>query len=454
MIDIRAGRKTNPSGNELQLMRDLVTRYGSFQLTESSSTQSNGIKSHGCTVLLTGATGSLGAHILSSLRSTPSITKIICLVRASSPEEAKSRVNGSLSKRRLPQLPTSGFSEGPFVECLPMKLGESALGLSPSLTRTFQDPTTLIIHAAWAVNFSMRLQSFENEHVRGLRHILDLMLSAHGEPARLVFCSSVASMLGKPGAKDAAEEAFIPEAISSLPETASELGYSRSKWVAEAICNEAHKKTKLHGKISVVRIGQLCGDTENGVWNASEAWPTMLSSVAVSGCLPDLRDETLGWLAVDLAAKAVIEIGLGRSDDTSVDETSKCAVYHVLNTDRSVRWADMLDWIRDLRPEAFQIIGVREWVARLEGLDGKDGEHPAKKLLGLWKNAYCRDEGRDAVDGAEIADREGTTSKPLQFSMQRTKAAAPVMRDVRPVTKEHFAKLWRWVESDMIGGGG
>ena len=436
-------------------MKDLVTKYGSFEPVELPNTQSNGIDSHGPTVILTGATGSLGAHILSSLRSTPSVTKIVCLVRASSPEDATSRVNNSLAKRRLPQLPPSLSSEGPSVECLPTKLGEPSLGLSPTLlARTFQDPTTLIIHAAWAVNFSLRLQSFENEHIRGLRHILDLMLSAPGKPARLVFCSSVASVLRNHGAGDATE-ALIPETISTLPEAASELGYSRSKWVAEAICSEAHQKTGLHGKISVVRIGQLCGDTEKGVWNASEAWPTMLSSVAASGCLPDLRDETLGWLAVDMAAKAVIEIGLGRNEVTDVDETSKCAVYHVLNPDRSVLWADMLAWIRDMRSEAFQIVDVREWIARLEALDGKDGEHPAKKLLGLWRNAYCKDDGIDAVNHvAEAAGRERRKSEPLRFSMQRTKAAAPVMRDVGPITKEHFAKIWKWIESEMIGGSG
>ena len=181
----------------------------------------------------------------------------------------------------------------------------------------------------------------------------------------------------------------------------------------------------------------------------------MLSSVAVSGCLPDLKDETLGWLAVDLAARAVVEIGFSNSDANSIDESSRCAVYHVMNPDRSVRWADMLNWIRELRPETFQIIDVRQWVARLEGLDGKDGEHPAKKLLSLWRNAYCADEGNDTVDGkAETADREQTISEPLQFSMHRTKAASPVMRDVGPITKEHFAKIWRWIESEMIGGGG
>lgn len=58
----------------------------------------------------------------------------------------------------------------------------------------------------------------------------------------------------------------------------------------------------------MLRIGQLCGDRESGVWNATEAWPLMLASGRVAGCLPGLEGEALGWLAVDLAAEAVAEV--------------------------------------------------------------------------------------------------------------------------------------------------
>lgn len=68
------------------------------------------------------------------------------------------------------------------------------------------------------------------------------------------------------------------------------MGYSRSKWVAEAICARAHEKSRLKGRISIVRIGQLCGDTKSGIWNVTEAWPLMLSSVEVLGALPDLDE--------------------------------------------------------------------------------------------------------------------------------------------------------------------
>ncbi|EEB87839.1 hypothetical protein MPER_14648, partial [Moniliophthora perniciosa FA553] len=52
-------------------------------------------------VLLTGATGSLGAHILHQLASSP-IRKVICLSRATSHAESRHRVKHSLKQRMLP----------------------------------------------------------------------------------------------------------------------------------------------------------------------------------------------------------------------------------------------------------------------------------------------------------------------------------------------------------------
>ena len=83
---------------------------------------------------------------------------------------------------------------------------------------------------------------------------------------------------------------MVPERPSSEPRTASPLGYAKSKWVGEAICQRAHQTTALHGRVHILRIGQLCGDTEAGIWNATEAWPLMLASVSVTGALPDLDE--------------------------------------------------------------------------------------------------------------------------------------------------------------------
>lgn len=63
------------------------------------------------------------------------------------------------------------------------------------------------------------------------------------------------------------------------------MGYSQAKWVAEHICGRAFEGS-LRGRVSIARIGQLCGDTLHGVWNESEAWPLLVATSRYVQCLP------------------------------------------------------------------------------------------------------------------------------------------------------------------------
>ena len=68
------------------------------------------------------------------------------------------------------------------------------------------------------------------------------------------------------------------------------MGYARSKHLAETLCDTANRQSELIGRIGVLRLGQLCGDTKEGIWKAEEGWPLLISSVALTGCLPDLEE--------------------------------------------------------------------------------------------------------------------------------------------------------------------
>ena len=426
--------------NEIGQMSEYVSQYGAFKdLSKAPTSTSNPPNAEqvnlGETVVLTGATGALGAHILSLLRSSPLVSKIHCLVRAASLEAAHERVSKSLRSRRKGLLDEDSTSK---VYCHPCKLSDPGLGLVPfstdanelskDLYNDLARRTTVIIHAAWAVNFSMRLSSFVKDHIAGLQNLINFALaSPNPTPPKFFFCSSTASVLGPKASSP------VSERISHDPLSASPLGYSRSKWVAEGICEQAHLSTRLRGRISVVRIGQLCGDTENGIWNMSEAWPLMLSSVKVTGSLPELQ-ENLDWLPVDLAAEAVVENALSNtgnnvpSKGTSID----IPVLHILNSNPQTKWSDLLHWLQKLSP-GFKIIPPADWVEELEGLEGAAAEHPARKLLGLWKGAYTTNE-----------DVEGQGK--VAFDMEKTKIAISVMRDVQPINEAHFEKIWAWIE--------
>lgn len=69
--------------------------------------------------VLTGATGSLGAHLLDQLLALETVAKVFCLVRATSEKEALQRVDESLAQRRLSGLKERGHDK---VEAYPADL--------------------------------------------------------------------------------------------------------------------------------------------------------------------------------------------------------------------------------------------------------------------------------------------------------------------------------------------
>ncbi|KAL8714282.1 MAG: hypothetical protein Q9225_006604, partial [Loekoesia sp. 1 TL-2023] len=393
LLDIRQGRMTK-SEDELQLMRAYVNQYSKFSIPQVSLEGRNsdgGLygtddgqfeQLAGERVILTGATGALGAHILHLLRSSPGTFHITCLVRAASPLAAHERVSKSLTARGKPGLPLFSKSDAssPRITCFPTTLSHSTLGLDPKTYTHLAKTTTLIIHAAWAVNFTARLRSFEKDHIAGLSHLLSLASSSAHQPSFL-FLSSTASVTSSSTTNP------IPERLSHNPGDASPLGYSRSKWVAEQICNNFYstRKAEIGGpRIAVLRIGQLCGDTETGIWNMSEAYPLMLSTAPALNALPDLGQMPLDWMPVERAAGSVLEVAesllAGADNGEEKGGDKEIPVFHILNPHNTPTWRDLVKIVQRLSPEMqIEVLPPREWLGRLEEFEG---DVPAKKLVG------------------------------------------------------------------------
>ncbi|KAI4250995.1 MAG: hypothetical protein L6R42_008538, partial [Xanthoria sp. 1 TBL-2021] len=240
-------------------------------------------------VLLTGATGGLGSQLVSQLCFNPSISKIYCLLRG---HEPLTRLHSSLQDRKL-DLQTSK------ITALASDLTLPTLGLDEAIFSEIQSSITHIIHAAWPVNFQLPLPSFE-PHIQGLHNLLQLSLSSpYTSPAKLLFCSSVSTALGAPS------PSHIPESVIEDLDHASDMGYGRSKLVGEHIVAAAVRTAGAQA--SILRIGQVVGDGKFGMWNDSEAFPSIVRSALTMGILPELPIKC-EWLPVDTLAECVIEL--------------------------------------------------------------------------------------------------------------------------------------------------
>lgn len=268
----------------------------------------------------------------------------------------------SLRQRGFSRLPTDGTVD---VKYLPAAFEEDKLGLQGEAWREIKTELAragrngVIIHAVWSVNFAARVESFESQF-KGIIRLLELLPWATEMPSRarpqFTFISSSASVISM----RAGASSDVQEIYSSDPRDAAPLGYSRSKWVAEKIC-QYYGNNGLN--VNVIRVGQLCGDTRHGYWNQSEGWPLMLAAGTSIKALPDLREEVY-WLPVDIAASLVLEItGLGTLTGGDNGNSPRVEpLFHVLNP-HGVWWSEILNWMKGAKRK-FSIVapvGQKGW---------------------------------------------------------------------------------------------
>ncbi|RDW71704.1 hypothetical protein BP5796_07738 [Coleophoma crateriformis] len=380
--------------DEITLMSELIEKYSDFtpHVPGDSAIEKE------C-VIVTGATGSLGAHILSQLAAKENIGTIYCLVRASTPAEATRRVLSTLSSRLLPSVAHQR------LVCLPADMSKADLGLGEEIINQLKSSLTKVFHCAWAVNFNLGVSSFESHHIRGTYNLISLCLSTTtAKPASLYFCSSISAAAGTP------LPARIPETYLTSLKYAQNMGYARSKLVTENIIKAAVEKTGMCAK--VLRSGQIVGDTQEGVWNSTEAIPLMLRSAVTLGALPEL-DEQPSWLPTDLVAKAFLDISGLNGSEASSKPQSTSVVYHIENTQK-------FHWTSDLLPAlqqsglTFRAVSQREWVQLLRDSNPDPVANPTIKLLDFFSEKY---------------DRDGPGRSELVFETELTGEASPTVRD-------------------------
>ena len=172
------------------------------------------------------------------------------------------------------------------------------------------------------------------------------------------------------------------------------MGYAQSKLVAEHICINAAKHSGLRAR--VLRIGQVIGDTQNGIWNTTEAIPLMIWSATTIGALPRLN-ETHRWLAVDIVAETIIDHSFSSYHSGALN-----IVNH-----HSFRWTqDLLPLLHQSGFE-FMELETNAWLKMLRESNTDPAENPPVKLLEFWTTKYGSGEGtrKSFVWRTELARR-------------------------------------------------
>lgn len=348
--------------------------------------------------LLTGATGVVGVHILHHLLQNDTISKIYCLIRASDDAQALTRIHDTLHKHRLLKGQTSHLHQ-----LLTQKLSafscdfnnvEENLSLQPETLHLFRSTITHIIHNAWSVNFNQSLRSFDRGCISSTHFLLNLAATSptrlllppnnnkkQKQKPSLTFISSIATALAAPVsvAEDLVPWSYVEE----------RMGYAQSKWVAEQLLASAAAQAEI--PVRIARLGQVCGDSVEGLWNPAEAIPTIVRTAVTQGVLPGDEEEELQWLPADVAGEAIVDVAVFEDGGDDGEESRLLQVFNLVNSTFPLFWKkDFLPFLRRAGLD-FEIISGRDWVKKLEKYSSSTStmqDEPAVKLFDFFKHKY------------------------------------------------------------------
>jgi thioester reductase-like protein len=251
------------------------------------------------TVLLTGATGFLGAFLLHDLLESTS-AQIICLIRFTEPSEDD--VPAAIARLRKNLINSGVWSDSIMerVEVLPGNLARKRLGLSPDAFEKLASRVQVIVHAAANVNLVYPYAALRGDNVGGTREILRLACLG-GATVQYISTNGVlppsASGHGWP------EDAMIY--VDAVPEKLHD-GYGQTKWAAEQLVLEAGRRGL---PVRIIRPGTVSGHSATGAANAWDLLTAIFVESMKLGYAPDVE----GWRAemtpVDFVSKAIVHLG-------------------------------------------------------------------------------------------------------------------------------------------------
>lgn len=368
-------------------------------------------------VLITGATGSLGSHLVAHFAELPNVKAVICLNRHSSGFEPGVRQRRSMELRGI-KVTTNALSK---LKAFETDTAKPMLGLLHDEYETLLNTVTHVIHNAWPMSGKRPVQGFELQF-QVMHHLINFARDIscrreNGSKVSFQFISSIATVGYYPiwsGNINVPEERMTIESV--LPN-----GYGDAKFVCERMLDETLHKYPDQFRAMTVRLGQVAGSKTSGYWNSAEHLPFLIKSSQTLKALPDF-DGPLCWTPVNDVAAIL--------GDLLVSGNSPHPIYHIDNPVRQP-WRDMIPVLADaLDIPQRNVIPFDEWVKRVRNFPGSIELHnPAAKLL-------------EFLDGNFIRMSCGGLLLDTAKSREHSKALA----DVGPVSEEvvrRYIQAWK-----------
>ncbi|KAK0249101.1 large subunit of alpha-aminoadipate reductase [Friedmanniomyces endolithicus] len=253
--------------------------------------------STGMNILLTGATGFLGAYILRDLLMRSPPNHVYAHVRAKSPAQALERIRTTSTAYGIWE--DRWVTEG-VLEIVLGNLKEPKLGMGLHNYKRIAADADLIVHNGAHVHW---LLPYENLKAANVQSTLEcIKLCAKGKPKRLAFVSSTSALDSEHYLRrtELGDNILETDDLEGSREGLA-TGYGQTKWVSEKLIGEACKRG-LSGVI--IRSGYVLGDPNTGVSNTDDFLIRMLKGCVQIGSRPDVQN-TINMVPVTHVARLI-----------------------------------------------------------------------------------------------------------------------------------------------------
>jgi thioester reductase-like protein len=336
-------------------------------------------------VLLTGATGFLGAYLLDELFRRTGAT-VHCLVRCTDEADGLRRIRANYE--RYLSWPQELASR---IAVVAGDLEQPLLGLEE---KTFDELANLlngIVHNGARVNFSYTYDQLRPANLTGTEEILRLSCRGRLTPVHYV---STYGIWGIPA--DGRTVSYEDDDIAGAGKLVT--GYVQTKWAAERLVELGRERGI---PIDLYRPGRVLGNSRTGATLITHFTTRVIKGCIQLGMAPEL-DLEIEMTPVDYVTSALVAIAMRKQ--------SFGTNYHLVNRHK-MKFVQLAETLRERWP--VRIVPVSEWWNALRACYGtQDNElHPAMDVVEEF-----------VVGGEEAIDYDDKNAK---AALQETGIACP-----------------------------
>ncbi len=305
-------------------------------------------------ILLTGATGFLGAFLVNDLLIHTEAT-IYCLVRANNLQQAESRLLSNLKQYQLPY-----HSLPKRIKVLVGDLSQEKLGLSSDTLNELSEVIDSIYHNGAYVHSTLPYQQLYTSNVQSTLELIKF--ACHKQNKAIHYVSTISAVC------DFADNGDLLETPAPNYPHQLENGYPLTKWVSERLINQIGQRGL---PITIYRPGTILGHSLTGAANKNDSLTYLVNACLQMKKAPDWQDE-MPMSCVDYVSSAIIHLSLNKE---AMGQT-----FH-LNSEQVVTWLDYISFYQQAGLD-IEIQQAKDWQQHL--VETINPANPLYKQLSMY----------------------------------------------------------------------